>query len=217
MNAEDLDDAADREHAALLERRRDRQRRHAANLAALDALLALEAAASATPWRAQRVPTNHGLGGDVAQLHAVNDSARGFAMLAPGEMAGADAALVAALRNGAKAALQARRRMLVRHAPNDYGDCSRCADVYESPEPWPCEDYADAVAGLVMPHRVTVSVDRGAQLAAAACVCCGWSRTVPFARVATGAPVAERLAEVWARRHLEGDPAAQLDDQDAAP
>jgi hypothetical protein len=213
------DDDADQEYAALLARRQDRARRHAANLAAVDALLALEATASATPWRAQRVPTLHGEGSDQAQLHQVSEAApRGFYMLAPLSSFGPDMALVAELRNGAKAALQARRRVLVRHAPNDCGDCSRCADVYENPEQWPCEDYADATAGLVMPHRVTVSVDAGAQLAAAACVCCGWSKTLSFARKATGAPVAERLAEVWARRHLEGDPAAQLDPAgDAAP
>lgn len=199
---------------------RDRARaaaagRHARNLAALDALLALEAAASAAPWRAQRVPGMYDKGVDVAELHEVNDAApRGFFMLTAGEWHGPDAALVAALRNAAGAQLAARRRVLERHAPNPCGatiDCARCIDGQENPEPFPCPDYLDAEAGLVMPHRCTVSVDLAAQLAAAACVCCGWSKATSYARRETGPPVAQRWAEVWARRHLEGDPAAQLD------
>lgn len=199
---------------------RDRARaaaadRHARNLAALGALLALEAAASAVPWRAQRVPGTYDRGVDVAELHEVNQAApRGFFMLTPGEWHGPDAALVAALRNGANEALQARVRVLERHRPDPAGatiDCARCLDAQENPVPFPCPDYLDAEAGLVMPHRCTVSVDLAAQLAAAACVCCGWTKTTHYARPDTGPPVAQRLMEVWARRHLEGDPAAQLD------
>jgi hypothetical protein len=208
------DDDEDRKYEQRQAVLRTAEARHARNLAIVDALLAIEAAASAAPWRAQRVPASHGLGADVAQLHQVAEAApRGFYMLAPGEIHGPDAALAAVLRNGARAQLEARRRVLERHRPSQYAppDCSRCADSYENPDPFPCEDYRDAEAGLVMPHRCTVSVDLAAQLAAVACVGCGWARTFSFARKVTGAPVAERLAEVWARRHLEGDPAAQLD------
>jgi hypothetical protein len=210
----------DQDEAELAERRtrQDTARdRHARNLAAVGALLALEAEASATPWRAQRVPISHGRGSDVAQLHQVSDVPdRGFYMLAQGELWGPDAALVAVLRNTAGRRLAAQLRTLERHRPNldhlsSAIDCSHCIDAQENPEPFPCADYLDAEDGLVMPHRCTVSVVPGVQRAAVVCVCCGWSRTFSFARKTTGAPVAERLAEVWARRHLEGDPAAQLD------
>jgi hypothetical protein len=210
----------DQDEAELAERRakQDTARgRHARNLAAVGALLALEADASATPWRAQRVPISHGRGSDVAQLHQVSDVPdRGFYMLAQGELYGPDAALVAALRNTAGRRLAAQLRTLERHRPNldhlsSTIDCSHCIDAQENPEPFPCADYLDAEDGLEIPHRCTVSVVPGVQRAGVVCVCCGWSRTFRFARKTTGAPVAERLAEVWARRHLEGDPAAQLD------
>jgi hypothetical protein len=194
--------------------------RHAANLTVVDALLALEGEASPAPWRAMRVATTQLQGTDVAELQQVSDVPdRGFYLVASGSFYAPNVAIAAALRNGARDALQARRRMLERHRPDITGshiECSHCFDAQENTYAYPCPDYVDLEAGLVMPHRVLVSVDEDAQLAAVACGCCGWSKTFGHLRRGMGAVVAERLAEVWGQRHLAGDPDAQLGTEDTS-
>jgi hypothetical protein len=48
-------------------------------------------------------------------------------------------------------ALQGRLRILNRHAPTVHGDCSCCALVPGSPDPFPCLDYRDAAGGILGP------------------------------------------------------------------
>jgi hypothetical protein len=49
------------------------------------------------------------------------------------------------------AALQGRLRILNRHAPTANGDCSCCALVPGSPDPFPCLDYRDAAGDILGP------------------------------------------------------------------
>lgn len=189
------------------------RRRHLGNLEVVDVLLALEAEASPALWAAVRVPA--GAGQDLAELHrATAEADRGLYMVSPGMWDGPDVALVVALRNAAKDVLQARRRLLERHGPavehlGPYVECRHCVDAQENAYDFPCPDYVDLEAGLVMPHRATVRVDEDGQFALAECVC-GWSRSVSYARKLTDGPVNVRAASVWASRHLAGEPDAQL-------
>lgn len=51
--------------------------------------------------------------------------------------------------------LEGRRRILTRHAPVEHSGapyCSRCALTPGDPDPWPCDDYRDAVAGVADVH-----------------------------------------------------------------
>lgn len=182
----------DYEARELAERRAARDRaaaRHAGNLAAVDALLVL----------------------------VLEDAAAGWTPPGPiFDQAAARSALLVAFWPNLTAQLEARRRVLERHQP-DVGitgdcwpiDCSRCFDAQENALSFPCEDYEDAAAGLVMPHRVRVTLDEATRTADVAC-CCRWSRPFHYRR-ATGGPVAERLARLWGDRHLAGEPDAQLD------
>lgn len=190
--------------------------RHEGNLAVVDALLALEREVTPGPWRTSLVQARGLQVTDTASLHAVSEVPGETYPVVEGTLSDADAALVAALRTGALDALRARRRALTRHAPDTASstwpvECGHCFDGQENPLSFPCEDYTDAEAGLVMPHRTLVSLDEAAQLASVGCICCGWARTFTYARRLTGAPVAFRLAQVWAGRHVSGDPAARLD------
>lgn len=176
----DEDDMRHPRWAPLVEARA----RHERNLAAVDALLVL----------------------------VREDDAAGRTPPGPifADQAGARSALLAVLWPNLTAQLEARRRVLERHAPESLSppDCSRCIDVQENPEPFPCEDYLDAEAGLVMPHRVQVTLDEVTRTADVVC-CCRWSRPFHYRRV-TGGPVAERLARAWGDRHVAGEPDAQL-------
>lgn len=203
------DDDADRQEAERELRRAIAAARHSRNLAILDALLGLEGEATPGPWRAVPVPAER-LQGDVAKLRGATGRA-----VTPDAWSGWDAALVAALRTGARGTLSARRRVLERHAPNPCGnsiDCARCVDGQENQHLWPCEDYTDAEAGLVMPHRVMLLPDQAGRQVEATCVCCGWSR---FEDYSSDARTASRRADDWGLRHVDGDPAAQGDDAGA--
>lgn len=146
--------------------------RHAAVLAGLDRLAALDAAATPDRWLEvdlRRVLVGHRDGSPLA---------------APPVLARADdAALVLTLRNAAAAVIAGRRRIIERHGPDPDGDhrfCSRC--VAEAPRgpvpvPWPCDDWRDAAADLLPAaddaivawlhrHGLTTSAGPGAVLAA---------------------------------------------------
>lgn len=66
-----------------------------------------------------------------------------------------------------------------------------------------------APAGEAVEHRTEVGIIEEAQAASASCSGCGWSTFVTYARPVTGAPVALRLAGIYAKRH-EADPAAEI-------
>lgn len=183
----------DYEARELAERQEARDRaaaRHAGNLAAVDALLVLVREDDVAGWTPP------------GPIFADQSAAR--------------AAVLDALWPNLATQLEARRRVLKRHQP-DVGitgggwpiDCSRCFDAQENALSFPCDDYADAEAGLVMPHRVRVTLDEATRTVDVAC-CCRWSRPVHYRR-ATGGPVAERLARLWGDRHLAGEPDAQID------
>lgn len=114
--------------------------RHAAALARLDRLIALEGAVPAAPWVREWAFSTH---------FVVPDSARD---VASGNVARlkhdqrAEGELIAALRNDACTSLAGRRRILQRHAPRVCGYCPTehivCAEQCE--HTWPCEEWADA-------------------------------------------------------------------------
>lgn len=188
--------------------------RHLRNLAAVEALIRIELAATSGPWQLDRTPGSTAVG--------LATSARESLMMSAGQgqpvggLMPIDAVLAAVLRNGAQAALAGRHRLLRRHAPypgEGWGEqvvCSACVDVLAERAPWPCPDYLDAEAGLAMPHLATVSGIAEVQLVAVECVGCGWTRTFSHARDTEMAQTAtRRLAAMWGRRHEQGDPEAQ--------
>lgn len=72
--------------------------------------------------------------------------------LRPGAAHAAVLAELGAVRLEDPAALAGRRRILERHAPHDGAPaCSSCVDyIGGDRQEWPCEDYLDAAAGLVV-------------------------------------------------------------------
>ena len=220
----DQDDEHDEDYERGRKLLADAQETHRGNLAAVAALLRLERETSPGPWVAWRQAGPAGELGEAELMQdpyavfgdTVNatDRERLFPLVMsqqghPGRLIGADAFLLAALRNGARAALEARQTVLNGHGPNDtlaaprVIECRSC-EWRGDTEAWPCEPYQLAAAGLVMPHYCVVT-DPAGMTVGAECVCCGWTYQARYAR-ATGATVAARLAAIRARRHEAGLP-----------
>lgn len=202
MDSYDEQESARREQA-----RAAANARHAGNLRAVDALLALEAQAAPGPWQVFRAPIND-------TVATIGDQA-GSQVGASG-LTAFDAALMVTLRNSARIQLQARRGVLEHHrpstSPGPHLECAHCVDTQENAYEFPCPEYLAAELGLVMPHLTFASSLPEVRLASVSCVCCGWVRTFGHARdTAIARQTTLRLAAVWGRRHEQGDADAQDD------